>query len=72
MNLLLPALPLMLSQAGPMQTIQATWPADFNASFSGGGFHQPQFYGGWQVDGGAGGNWYLRRPLVDDGTPLAI
>jgi hypothetical protein len=72
MNLLLPVLSLLLSQTGPVHGIESTWPADFNASLSGGGFHQPQFYGGWQVGGDVGANWYLRRPVVDDGTPLAM
>jgi hypothetical protein len=72
MNLLLPLFSLLLFQAGSIREIESTWPADFNASLSGGGFHQPEFYDGWQAGGSVGANWYLRRPLVDDGSPLAM
>jgi hypothetical protein len=72
MSFLLPALFLLISQVSPTLAGQSTFPADFNASLSGGGFHQPQFYSGWQTGGNVGANWYLRRALVDDGTPLAV
>jgi len=72
MNIVLPVLSLLLWQTGAPPRSDTTWPADFNASFSGGGYHQPQFYDGWQAGGDVGAHWYLRRPMVDDGSPLSM
>jgi hypothetical protein len=72
MNLVIPVLSLLLWQTSATPGTESTWPADFSAAFSGGGFHQSQSYDGWQAGGGVGANWYLRRPLLDDGTPLSI
>jgi hypothetical protein len=72
MNLALPVLSLLLWQAGPTHGVESSWPAEFYASFTGGGFHQPEAYDGWQAGGGVGANWFLRRPLVDDGSPLSM
>jgi hypothetical protein len=72
MNLVLPVLSLLLAQAGPAHRIESSWPADFYASFTGGGFHRPEAYDGWHAGGGVGANWFLRRPLVDDGSPLSM
>jgi len=72
MNLVLPVLSLLLAQAGPAHRTESSWPAEFYASFTGGGFHQPEAYDGWHVGGGVGANWYLRNPLVDDGSPLSM
>ena len=72
MNLVLPVLSFLLWQTSATPGTESTWPADFSAAFSGGGFHQSQSYDGWQAGGGVGANWYLRRPLLDDGTPLSI
>jgi hypothetical protein len=72
MHLVLPAISLLLAQADPAHRTESSWPADFYASFTGGGFHQPEAYDGWQAGGGVGANWYLRNPLVDDGSPLSM
>ena len=72
MNLALPVLSLLLWQAGPTHGVESSWPAEFYASFTGGGFHQPEAYDGWHAGGGVGANWFLRRPLVDDGSPLSM
>jgi hypothetical protein len=72
MSILFPVLALLVSQSTPVQGYETTWPAEFKASLSGGGLHQPDFYSGWSAGGSANAKWYLRRPLVDDGTPLSM
>jgi len=56
----------------PAHRTESSWPADFYASFTGGGFQPARGYDGWQAGGGVGANWYLRNPLVDDGSPLSM
>ena len=63
---------LLLAESASPQETQASWPAEFGFSLGGGGFYQPDHYGGWQVGGSGAATWYPREPLVDDGTPLSL
>lgn len=63
---------LLLAQSLNAPSGSASWPAEFEAAGSLGHFGQGDFYGGWQGSGSGGATWFLRRPVVDDGTPFAL
>jgi hypothetical protein len=63
---------VLLAQASPAPGLQATWPAEFYAGATASHFSQDPSYAGWQGDASASATWYVVRPLVDDGSPLAI
>jgi len=72
MTIGLSVLCLLLAQSASWQPMQASWPAEFKTSLTGGGFHQGDYYGGWHVGGSGSATWYPGASLVDDGTPLSI
>src|SRR5512142_300968 len=51
---------------------QREWAGEVGASTTIGAFHQGSEAGGLSASGQADATWYLRRPLVDDGTPLSL
>jgi hypothetical protein len=67
-----PLLALLLAQNAPAQVGTVSWPAEFKASGSVGRLTQGDSYGGWRGSGGGSATWFLRRPVVDDGTPFAL
>jgi hypothetical protein len=69
---LAPVLSLLIAQTSAAQAGTASWPAEFSAGGSVGHFSQGSFYRGWQGSAGGSATWFVRRPVVDDGTPFSL
>jgi hypothetical protein len=72
MHLLPSLLSFLLMQAAPAAPPQDAFPVSLSASVAGGLSHQGGSYHGQSGVGRLAVDWFVRRPVVDDGTALGL
>jgi hypothetical protein len=72
MHSLAALLSFLLMQAAPAALPQEAFPVSLSASVAGGLSHQGDSYHGQSGVGRLSVDWFVRRPIVDDGTALGL